>query len=276
MKYSVLVNTCDKFEDCWDPFFQLFCMYWQDYKGKIYLNTEYKDYSFPGLDIIPVKGCVGKTNGRFATWSQCLKWALDSISEDIILYLQEDYFLKSQVQTSMIDDAVKLMLENKDIKCIHLTDQGCSTFGPSAYEGYDQCVLHDKYRVSCQAALWYKDELYSLLREWESAWEFEQFGSKRSAILNHTYIAVSSKVVKKDCFEILPYVFTGIVKGRWYEETIPLFEKHDIFVDWSKRGLLSEVKPESFLQKTKRRMGRVPRYMIEYLDLFKISIGRYI
>ena len=60
MKYSVLVNTCDKFEDCWNPFFQLFCMYWQDYKGKIYLNTEYKDYSFPDLDIIPVKGCVGK------------------------------------------------------------------------------------------------------------------------------------------------------------------------------------------------------------------------
>ena len=60
MKYSVLVNTCDKFEDCWNPFFKLFCMYWQDYKGKIYLNTEYKDYSFPGLDIISVKGCVGE------------------------------------------------------------------------------------------------------------------------------------------------------------------------------------------------------------------------
>lgn len=277
MKYSVLVNTCDKFEDCWNPFFQLFSLYWQDYKGTIYLNTEYKDYSFSSLDIIPVKGCVGKKiNGRYATWSQCLKWALDSIPEDIILYLQEDYFLKSQVQTSMINDAVKLMLENRDIKCIHLTDQGCPAFGSSAYEGYDQCVLHDKYRVSCQAALWYKDELYSLLREWENAWEFEQFGSKRSAILNHTYIAVSPKVVKKDSFEILPYVFTGIVKGRWYEETIPLFEKHGIVMDWSKRGLLSEIKPETFCQKTKRRLGRVPRYFIAYLDLFELCVNRYI
>lgn len=277
MDYSVLVNTCDKFEDCWNPFFRLFSLYWRDYKGKIYLNTEYKDYSYPGLDVIPVKGSAGrKINGSFATWSQCLKWALDSIPEEIILYLQEDYFLKSQVQTSMIDDAVKLMLENKDIRCIHLTDQGCPVLGPSEYEGYDRCVLRDKYRVSCQAALWYKDELYSLLREWESAWEFEQFGSKRSAILKHTYLAVSSKVVKKDSFEIIPYVFTGIVKGRWYEETIPLFEKHDIAMDWSKRGLLSEVKPETFLQKTKRRMGRVPRYFKAYLDLFKLSIGKHI
>ncbi len=212
MKYSVLVNTCDKFEDCWNPFFKLLGLYWRDYKGKIYLNTEYKDYSFPDLDIIPVKGCIGKKiNGSFATWSQCLKWDLDSIPEDVILYLQEDYFLKSQVQTSMIDDAVKLVHENKDIKCIHLTDQGCSTSGPSAYEGYDQCVLHDK-----------------------------------------------------------------IVKGRWYEETIPLFEKHGIVMDWSKRGLLSEIKPETFCQKTKRRLGRVPRYFIAYLDLFELCVNRYI
>ena len=75
---------------------------------------------------------------------------------------------------------------------------------------------------------------------------------------------------------VLPYVFTGIIKGRWYEETIPLFEKHNIVMDWSKRGLLSEVKPETFCQKTKRRMGRVPRYLIAYLDLFKLSVGRNI
>lgn len=115
-----------------------------------------------------------------------------------------------------------------------------------------------------------------MLREWESAWEFEQFGSKRSAVLKHTYIAVSSRIVKKDSFEIVPYVFTGIIKGRWYEETVPLFEKYNIIMDWSRRGLLSEVKPETFCQKTKRRMGRIPRYLIAYLDLFKLSVNRKI
>ena len=80
----------------------------------------------------------------------------------------------------------------------------------------------------------------------------------------------------EDCFEILPYIFTGIVKGRWYKETIPLFDKHNICIDWSIRGLLSEAKPETFFQKTKRRMGRIPRYFIAYLDLIKLSVGRYI
>ena len=57
MKYSIIVNTCDSYSDCWDPFFKLFSVFWKDCKGKIFLNTEYKDYSFPGLDIIPTKVC---------------------------------------------------------------------------------------------------------------------------------------------------------------------------------------------------------------------------
>lgn len=49
MKYSILVNTCDKFEDCWNPFFKLFFLFWPDYNGVIYLNTEYKEYSVRGF-----------------------------------------------------------------------------------------------------------------------------------------------------------------------------------------------------------------------------------
>ena len=57
MKYSIVVNTCDSYSDCWEPFFKLFSVFWKDCKGEIFLNTEYKDYSFPGLDIIPTKVC---------------------------------------------------------------------------------------------------------------------------------------------------------------------------------------------------------------------------
>ena len=57
MNYSILINTCDKFDDCWDPFFKLWSLYWTDCSGKIYLNTEYKDYSYPKLNITTIKGC---------------------------------------------------------------------------------------------------------------------------------------------------------------------------------------------------------------------------
>lgn len=96
MKYSILVNTCDNFEDCWNPFFTLFKKYWSDYAGTIFLNTEYKTYEYSGLTIVPIQGCLKNKYPRTKrpTWSQCLKWALESINTDIILYLQEDYFIK--------------------------------------------------------------------------------------------------------------------------------------------------------------------------------------
>ncbi len=37
---TVFINTSDNFEDCWDPFFKLFRLYWPDCPYKIVLNTE--------------------------------------------------------------------------------------------------------------------------------------------------------------------------------------------------------------------------------------------
>ena len=68
-KYAILVNTCDKFEDCWEPFFKLFALYWPDYKGPIYLNTEYKTFTYGNLNIISLKICEKKKDHSEITWS---------------------------------------------------------------------------------------------------------------------------------------------------------------------------------------------------------------
>ena len=123
--YSILINTCDKFEDCWDPFFKLWSIYWSDCKAKVFLNTEYKFYSYTGLNIIPVKCCEGKQfKGKSAPWSQCLLWALDSIDSDIILYMQEDYFLNGTVNNEMVEHYVQYMQNHSDVPCIQLSTVG--------------------------------------------------------------------------------------------------------------------------------------------------------
>ena len=186
MNYSILINTCDKFDDCWDPFFKLWSLHWTDCSGKIYLNTEYKDYSYPELDITAVKGCERHhiPKEKRATWSQCLKWALETMDTDIILYMQEDYFLKDTVKNEIIENYVQLMTEHSDIACIQLTDQAVLDCGGSEYERLNAVILKQRYRVSCQAALWRKQELLEIIREQESAWEFEEFGSQRSGIMS--------------------------------------------------------------------------------------------
>ncbi|WP_372773933.1 hypothetical protein [Mangrovibacterium sp.] len=273
MSYTVLINTCDKFEDCWNPFFKLWSIYWPDCNGKLYLNTEYKNYSFTGLNIRTVKGChknnIPKT--KRATWSQCLKWALESIEDDIVLYMQEDYFLKDKVKNSLVDYYVNLMHENTKIKCIHLTDQSVSSDGKSEFKNLNKVKLHQRYRVSCQAALWRKTELVALLRDYENAWEFEEFGSARSAIMKKNYYAVSREFVKIDQFEIIPYIFTGIVQGRWYDPIVELFDRHSIEIDYGIRGFVSDAPQKPFKNRVKYRLNKIPKIIRHQLDLIKVK-----
>lgn len=274
-EYALLINTCDKFEDCWDPFFKLFEIYWPDFNGRIYLNTEKKDYSYGNLPIIPLK--VSEYNdGKKLTWSECLKRALGNIKEEIILYLQEDYFLKDIVKNEVVEGLVSLVSSDKDIHCIHLTDQAVKASKESKkYEGLNIVNLNQRYRVSCQAALWKKKELLKLIRTYESAWNFEEFGSKRSTILNQNFYAVkyiNEEKLELNKYEIIPYIFTGIVQGRWYEEVVPLFEKNEIKVDYSKRGFLKNAPNRTLKMKLLDKLKKVPVIYSNYIDMRRLRM----
>src|ERR1700682_4067802 len=117
--FSIFVNTTDKFEDCWFPFFKTFSVFWPDFNGSIYLNTEFKEFKYEGLKIVSIK------NGleiQRATWSECLRNGLNSVESEIILFMQEDYFLDPNVDNQIIHDYA-LRMKNYDIDGIHLTDQ---------------------------------------------------------------------------------------------------------------------------------------------------------
>lgn len=272
MNYSILINTCDKFEDCWNPFFKLWSLYWKDCNGKIYLNTEYKDYSYPGVNIVPVKGCTTHNipKNQRATWSQCLKWALESIDTDIVLYMQEDYFLKDTVKNDIVEQYVKLMEEHTEIDCIQLTDQAVSSVQKSDYPNLYTVDMNHWSVVSCQASLWRVKKLKELIREYESAWNFEWFGSKRSKILRHHYYVVDKNWVKLDQFEIIPYIFTGVIGGKWYKPVVQLFDKHNIKMDFTKRGFF-ERKKLTFRQQIINKYKRTPIVIKSNFDLLKLK-----
>ncbi|MCQ2162560.1 MAG: hypothetical protein MJY86_04710 [Bacteroidales bacterium] len=271
--YSILINTCDSFEDCWDPFFKLFTSFWSDCSGSVYLNTEFKDYSYPGMSIIPVRNTEGRGLAR-ATWSQCLRWALESICDDVILYMQEDYFLKAKVKNDLVEQYVDLMYSDDKIKCIHLTDQSVESDAKSEFDNLDIVIRKQRYRVSCQAALWRKEELLSLIRDYESAWEFEEYGSKRSAVMGHLYLAVSHSFVVLDEFEIVPYIFTGIVKGRWYEPTKDLFERNGIEMDWSSRGFIGDAPSKPLGDRIIYRLRKIPKSIRSFFEVLALKLHK--
>ena len=233
---TIVVNTCDGFADCWGPFFTLFAKFWPDCAYPIVLNTEGRDFKFPGLDICAAK--VGRGSVRRLTWSECLARCLDSIQTPFVLYLQEDYFLEAPVREYMLHSFLPVLREgHADV--IRLME--CEGSGPWQLTKDERLWAVDPfatYRISLQAALWRKSTLRSQLRMHESAWQLEVFGSGRARRNGTEHVLCAAR----DQFhglhrEIIPYRPTGIVKGHWERAIVePLFAAHGIEIDFAKRG----------------------------------------
>ena len=253
-KFVLFVNTTDSFSDCWEPFFKLFETYWPDYNGEIFLNTEHKTFQYGNLNITSV--CNRKLN-----WSDCVVAGLNSINSKYILYLQEDYFLKDYVKSDLLKEYFEIMKHN-DFDCLHLTDQHSN--GPFENSKFEHIVKISKKasnRISCQAAIWKRDVLLKYLISGESGWHFETYGTKRSHYINHELYSLRKSFIKLNTFEIIPYIFTGIVKAKWIPEVVDLFNRNNIEVNYADRGFYVNPPKQNLVKRLVMKIKRLPRYI---------------
>lgn len=233
MRLAVLINTCDKFADCWEPF----CTLWAQYgvpNSRLYLNTERADFSYEGLDIIPLRVCTthGWNANRPPAWGWCTARALEAIDADIILYMQEDYFLNTPADAARIAELVQLMEREPSIDCIHLTECGITRTEPCEYEGLLRGRKDDDCFAALQAALWRKSTMQALLLEHESGWDWEYWAARRAKKRNCGFYVAAPQ----EGHYPMSYIFTGIIQGKWYRPVVELFAAHGINVDFSRRG----------------------------------------
>ena len=253
--FTVLVNTSDGFEDCWDPFFKLFTLFWEEIGGSIILNTEFKNYTYPNLSIICAKSHI-KEKSRKLTWSECLINALQQVETPLVLYVQEDYFFDQKVNHCLIEEMAARMLADNSIKYIGLTDSGNK---PPFYKwGEDDRLVKvshkSKYRISTQAALWRKETMLSYLKPHENGWMFEIFGTQRAKKRNDLFLTLNRKMYNYHTNPVISYIHTGIIKGKWHQEIPNIFLKNGIEIDFSKRGFY---KPKYWIIRKMETAGKL-------------------
>lgn len=245
MKYSMInqiasfVNTCDGFQDCWEPFFRLFAQYAGPLRSlPVYLNTERAGFSFPRLRIIPTRVWPQSEPGR-PTWSECLIRGLGAVAEPYVLYFQEDYFLKRPVEDIHLAAGLQLLQQDPGVGVVYLNEYG-PQFRRSLPYGREFVQICDpaSYRVSTQAAIWRKEFLLSVICPWESGWTFEKFASLRVRRFHRKLISLDPIVMRTA--PAVDYIYTGVIKGKWKRECVELFRTHGINVDFSQRGFYRE------------------------------------
>jgi hypothetical protein len=259
-KFTVLVNSCDSFEDCWEPFFLLFSRYWPECVAPLLLVTETKDWIHERVNVCCTK--VQRAGEGRLTWSECLIRSLDHVRTPLVLYFQDDYFLHRKVRVEIVERAVAHMMANPEIKHIGLTKHGShGPYIPTEQEWLQMIRRDARYRISTQAGLWRVDTLRSYLRSEENGWMFEIFGTWRAAKRNDTFLCADHDA--RNGGAAIDYLHTGIIKGRWLREIQGVFESNGIHIDYSRRGFYVPKHPLMRKFEVASRILARPKYFLQ-------------
>ena len=270
---TIIVNTCDKYEDAWDPFFRLMELNWPDSdKYKIILNTEHKKYVCKYRNVTTV--CSGNI-----AWSKRLKNVLKNIETDFVLFFLEDFFLRSPVNQEMFEEAYNLISGNEDIGYIGLKYSPERIFKEKNHipteRFFSRDALATSYRITAMSVLWRKSWLMELLEERESPWEFEVNASIRSRAYSYKVLEINNlNGVCPPVFDFedkIKYGY-GITHGQWLPKNKDLFEKYGIEVNFDNLGINYQLYEEANNPPPKRKKTK-PKNIIELLYEIKKRIS---
>ena len=231
-KCTILVNSCDSYEDLWNPFFTLFKKFYPNCPYEIILNTETKHYEHDGLKI--------KTFGMHQGEKRWGKRFLDhfyKVGTKYVLIMLDDFFIRDYVKQDVIDRCIELMDEDPMISCFQFNtveDKNNVTY--DKYPIFDLRPKEGLYKLAFQPGVWRVSDLKRYIFPEESPWDIEEYANIRTYVLDNKFLTL-----KADAEPVFDYGFKldgmGVYRGKWVEHDVrPVFEANGIDVDFSKRG----------------------------------------
>ncbi len=225
----VLISSCDKYYDLWDPFFHFFEKYWPGCPYPVYLATNQKTYLRKNVQVV--------CSGLNSTWSEETQAVLKQLPYQYIIYLQDDYFILKPVDGRMIG---RLLEKMKRYRAAYL--RLFPSPGPDAPFHDPELGLISStasYRTSLQGAIWEKGTLIPLLDKHESQWAFEINGGLRS--VNHLFLSLRSQQgsFKHHQYPISYYYLTAVIRGKWRRQAAAICKQEGVTLNTAYRPVES-------------------------------------
>ena len=228
-KLTILVCTCDSYEDLWYPFFYLLDFYWPNLDCKIILNTETKSFSYKDLKIVSYS--FGPE-----LYGQRLLNHIKEVETPYLLLLLDDFFLRRPVDTEQLSKMIDFMDSDSEIASMYFQESKYVKEQDS-FNQFFRMNRYSPYKLNMQAAIWRTSSLMKYWKAKDNPWIWEVF-------VNYTTFDDKDKFY---CLKDLKYspIFygfnpdgMGVYRGKWVIEDVqPLFDDHGIIIDYSKRGV---------------------------------------
>ena len=250
-RIAILVITCDKFSDFWEPCTKIFNKFWPDCPYDKFLMSNHSSFEKNGFTNILV--------GDDKSWSHGVRKALNELENqyEYVFTLLEDYYfiekIDSEYMVNMFESFVEL--EGNFLSLYKLPSKlyKCNSF-------FGELENNIPYRQSCVFTLWKIETLNEILDDNENAWEFEKKGVKRGFKYDKFFgsyynfnvinVLVKGKLVPKDyqiLLEILPGTNIHRPTFKWYHNLFVLVR--DSFIHAFLNFIPSRVKSAIYFKK---------------------------
>jgi len=199
MTYRVLVTTCDKAVWAMRPFAYLFNTYWSAQQPVDILCEHKPNFKMPeNFRWLPF--LMNGESWPKDRWTNGVIHYLNTIKEQFVVILLDDYWLNRTVDTQGIGTLMQYMSANRDVLRIDLTKDRLYAGGMRDYDVYGHYDLvsapGSEYQMSLQAGIWNKGLLMSVLQTNQDPWQVELQGTTIVNERDMTILGTRQNLVK--------------------------------------------------------------------------------
>ena len=218
---KIVVLSCDKNTDTFEPFHHCMEKYWSGHPEIIYYTESVIN---PYYKTIPVPHELNE-------WTRGLREFLKQIDDPQILIIVDDAFIRAPVDEARLQYAAEHLTGN--IAMFNMEKSFDKNDEDTGLIGFKKRQHGSSYEVSIMCGLWQKDKLLQVISNDCSPWDVE-YGQNNC---NFDYYINSGEYIIDWGYKYWQPV--GIQKGKWTREVVDFFESEGLTVDYSKRGFVT-------------------------------------
>lgn len=208
----IAVLSCNKNEDTFLPFCHFMERYYPNHPEIIYFTDGIKN---PFYKTIPIKMTLDK-------WTKGFREFLNKITDDKILLMIDDCFIRKPVDVERIEYAAEHLTGNIALMNFELSWD--SNDEPTDLIGWKKRKHGSEFEVSLLCGLWQKEKLLKVIERDCSPWEIEL---EQNGCGFDYYINSGDYIIDWGYKTFKP---VGKIKGVWTEETIKYLESEGYHV----------------------------------------------
>lgn len=194
MNFCITVFGCKSYEDVARKFVDEFTIYNKDLLNKTIFFSD---------DFIENLRITQKIINENVSWSMRVAKSLETINEEYIYFLLDDYFIQEEMNITHIDMIINYSSEFNLKYCRLINTPADRSFGNM------RPIKVMDYAINLQPSLWNRIFLISILKKIDSnPWVTE-------TSLHKYFKCVENKYIGAFGYNFIDYYLNAVIKGRW-------------------------------------------------------------